>query len=66
MAKQLFTNPDGRGGNVVEGITFAHVYRIVRDRIEYMIEKQPTYDIDAVCQNVCVEIEKVMGTYPNV
>lgn len=65
MAIQLFNNKEGRGGNMVN-ISFADLYYIVRDRIEYMCIGKQSIDPDAVCQNVCVEIEKKMGTFPNV
>jgi len=57
-----FNNPKGRGGNEVR-ISFADLHRIFHDRLEYMGANP---DIDAVCQQACVEIEKTMGTYPNI
>jgi hypothetical protein len=60
--QQLFNNPNGRGGNEVR-ISFAKLYRIFHDRLEYMGANP---DFDAVRQNACVEIEKAMGTFPNI
>ncbi len=66
MAKQLFNNPDGRRGSAVINLPMAKVYEIVKARIENMCMGEQSIDPDAVCQNVCVEIEKAMGTYPNI
>lgn len=61
---QLFNNPNGpRGGTELRGVTFAKVYGIIRERLEYL---QEDYDPDAVCQQACVEIEKAMGIFPNI
>lgn len=57
-------------------LTMGDVYKIVHDRLEYArYSPMPNHapkpisdllDIDALCQNVCCEIEKKLGIYPNV
>ena len=63
MASQLFNNPGGRGGTEIKGITFAQLYRIVMARLDHL---QDDFDPDATCQQVCVEVEKAMGIFPNI
>lgn len=53
-----------RGQTPVAGITYSQLYDIVRARIEYFRERSS--DPDAFCQNVCCEVEKAAGIYPNV
>lgn len=53
-----------RGQTQVTGLTYSQLYNIVRERIEYFRERSS--DPDAFCQNVCCEVEKVAGIYPNV
>jgi hypothetical protein len=50
-------------GNTVITITFAEMYKLVRERLNYYTDDS---DPDAFCQNLCCEIEKKMGIYPNV
>jgi hypothetical protein len=52
----------GTRGETQVNLTFRDLYLIVRERLEYV---DGSFDPDAVCQNVCVEIEKKMGIYPN-
>lgn len=66
MAKQLFNNPEGKRGSARVNLPMAEVYKIVKDRIENMCMGERSIDPDAVCQNVCVEIERANGTFPNV
>lgn len=63
MSEQLFNNPSGQRGSAVVSIPMHELYKIVRNRLEYV---DGNFDPDAVCQTVCVEIEKQQGTYPNV
>lgn len=51
----------GARGLYSANLLMRDLYKIVRDRLEYMGEN---YDPDAVTQNVCVEVEKKMGVYP--
>lgn len=64
--KQLFNNPDGHRGATVVNLPMAKVYEIVRDRVDNMCMGDNSIDPDAVTQNVCVEIEKAMGVFPNI
>lgn len=61
-----FNDKNGKRGQTKVTLSMAEVYDIVRDRIEYMCVNQKSIDPDAVCQNVCVEIEKKMGIFPNI
>lgn len=64
--KQLFNNPEGARGAARVNLPMATVYEIVKARIENMCMREKSIDPDAVCQNVCVEIEKANGTFPNI
>ncbi len=60
--KQLFNHPLSPRAQTKINITFEDIYKIVRERLEYYtVESDP----DAFCQNMCCEIEKKMGIYPN-
>jgi hypothetical protein len=61
MSDSMFNNTGFRGSKEVN-IKMHELYKIVRDRLEYL---QDNFDPDAVCQNVCCEVEKKMGIYPN-
>jgi hypothetical protein len=63
MSKQLFNNPDGHRGKAEIRIKMYELYDIISDRLEWV---KGDFDPDAVCQNICVEIEKHQGTYPNI
>jgi hypothetical protein len=62
MSIQLFTNPDARGSTVLT-LRMHELYEIIHERLEYV---DGDFDPDAVCQNICCEIEKKMGIYPNI
>lgn len=53
-----------RGQTEIKGVTFAEVYDIVLRKLEYFHPERS--DPDAFCQDMCCEIEKKMGIYPNV
>jgi len=62
--KQLFNHDlSPRAQTKVEGLTYHHIYNIIRERLEYV---DGDFDPDAVCQAICCEIEKKQGIYPNV
>jgi len=63
MSKQLFNNPDAHRGGAEIRIKMHELYKIIRDRLEWV---KGDFDPDAVCQGICVEIEKHQGTYPNI
>lgn len=65
MAKQLFNNPNGNRGQQVVSIPMHKLYGIIHDRLEFA-SKLPNIDVDAICQNACVEVEKAMGIFPNI
>lgn len=53
-----------RGETEIKGVTVKDVYKLVLARLEYFHPDK--CDPDAFCQNICCEIEKKMGIYPNV
>lgn len=59
----LFNNHNGARGSHGVDLTMAQVYDIIRERLNYL---QENFDPDAFCQNVCCEIEKAMGIFPNI
>ncbi len=62
--QQLFNNHGGkRGQTMIEGITYAALYDIMKRRVENI---SGNFDPDAVCQNICVELEIAMKIFPNV
>lgn len=63
MSEQLFNNPAGHRGSAVVTMQMHEIYKLIRDRLEYV---KGDFDPDAVCQNICCEVEKHQGTYPNV
>jgi hypothetical protein len=66
MSDQLFNNPNGRrGGTLVASITYAELYNIIRECLEHA-DGHFDFDPDAVCQNICCEVEEKMGIFPNV
>jgi hypothetical protein len=57
-----------RGKQPVSGVTMNDLYRIVRDRVEdacRAVEEGQTVDFEAYAQEFCVEVEKLMGIFPN-
>lgn len=62
MSQQLFNNPDGYRGAAIVSLPMHQLYNLIRDRLEYA---KLDGDPDALCQNICVEVEKQLGTYPN-
>lgn len=63
MSEQLFNNPRGHRGSAVVTIPMHELYDLVRKRLEWV---DMNVDPDALCQNICVEVEKQQGTFPNV
>lgn len=63
MSLQLFTNPEGQRGGAMVTIPMHELYAIIRARLEYV---SGNFDPDALCQNICVEVEKNQGTFPNI
>lgn len=63
MSEQLFNNPNGHRGSADIRMEMHELYKIIRDRLEWV---RGDFDPDALCQNICVEVEKHQGTYPNV
>jgi hypothetical protein len=59
----MFIGKNTRAQTEVKGITYEQLYKCFCMRLEYLAEN---YDPDAVAQNFCCEIEKLMGIYPNV
>lgn len=53
----------GVRGLTMVSLSVRDLYKIARACIERMGDRP---DIDAVCQNICVDIEKKMGIFPNV
>ena len=64
MSAQPQTFLGTRGETEIKGISFKDMYELVLARIEYFHPDK--CDPDAFCQNICCEIEKKMGIYPNV
>lgn len=63
MSEQLFNNPNGRRGSAEVRLKMHEIYDLIRYRLAWV---NGDFDPDAVCQNICVEIERKIGTYPNV
>jgi len=59
---QLFNNPQGQRGSAIVIIPMHELYDLIRARLEYV---KGDFDPDAVCQNICCEVEKNQGTFPN-
>jgi len=57
-----FNSTEGVRGTAIIAIPMHELYAIIRARLEYV---KGDFDPDAVCQNICVEIEKYQGTFPN-
>lgn len=53
-----------RGETKIESVTYAQVYEIVRRKLDWFHPDRS--DPDAFCQDVCCQIEKAQGIYPNV
>jgi hypothetical protein len=62
--KQLFNHPQSDRSQTIATISFADLYKIVRNKLDYY--HQDRSDPDAFCQDMCCQIEKAMGIYPNV
>jgi len=61
--KHLFNNPKGHRGSAVVSLRMHEIYSILHAKLEY--SKEFKGDVDALCQNFCVELEKKQGTFPN-
>ena len=62
MSKQLFTNKNAQRGSAIVSIPMYKLYALMFGRLNLIRGIDP----DAVCQQICVEIEKQQGTYPNI
>jgi hypothetical protein len=54
----------GKRGEAPANVTIRDIYKIVRRKLDYYHPDR--CDPDAFCQDVCCQIEKLSGTYPNV
>lgn len=61
---QLFDHPQSPRAQTMVSISFADLYKIVCGKLEYF--DPATSDPDAFCQDMCCQIEKKMGIYPNI
>ncbi len=62
--RQLFNHKDSPRAQRHVDIPFKELYRIVRTKLDYYHPDRS--DPDAFCQDMCVQIEKAMGIFPNV
>ena len=62
MSEHLFNNPRGQRGQAVITIPMHELYELLYNKIIYI---QDDFDPEALCQGICVEIEKHQGTFPN-
>lgn len=53
-----------RGQTEIKGITYQQLYEMLVERVLYYRHGQT--DPEAFAQNVCVQVEKLMGIFPNV
>jgi hypothetical protein len=54
----------GERGAYAANVTIGDIYKIVFRKLEYFHPDR--CDPDAFCQDICCQIEKLNGTYPNV
>lgn len=62
--KQLFNHPQSDRAQTTVSVSFAELYKIVRNKLDYFHPDKS--DPDAFCQDMCVQIEKKMGIFPNI
>lgn len=53
-----------RGETEISGVTYEQLYMIVRRKLDYFHPDK--CDPDAFCQDMCCQVEKAQGIYPNV
>jgi hypothetical protein len=53
-----------RGDTEINGVTFHQIYDLMVNRVVYY--RHGSTDPEAFAQNICCQIEKLMGIYPNV
>ena len=53
-----------RGETEIVGVTYRQLYDIVRKKLDHFHPDRS--DPDAFCQDVCCQVERVQGIYPNV
>lgn len=63
MSINLFNNPNAQRGQAIVTLPMHELYDLIRARLEWV---HGDFDPDALCQNICVEVEKHQGTYPNI
>lgn len=61
---QPWTIQGTRGETKIEGVTYRQLYDIVRKKLDYF--HPDSSDPDAFCQDMCCQVEKAQGIYPNV
>jgi hypothetical protein len=62
--RQLFNHRQSvRARTEIKGVEFIHLYNLLMDKLEYFDSDRS--DPDAFCQDVCAQIEKHMGIFPN-
>ena len=61
----LFNDPRGQRGSYLFMMQIHEIYAIINKRLQ-STQGRTNFDIDAVCQSICVEIEKHQGIYPNI
>lgn len=59
----LFTDKEGQRGSAIVSIPMHELYKLLHQRLEFDPKFQG--DADALCQRLCVEVEKQQGTFPN-
>jgi hypothetical protein len=64
MMGQLHTIQGERGLTEISGVTYRQLYDIVRRKLDYFHPDRS--DPDAFCQDMCCQVEKAQGIYPNV
>jgi len=62
--KQLFNHKDSPRAQTKVDVTFLQLYGIVRSKLDTF--DTLVCDPDAFCQQMCVQIERQMGIYPNI
>jgi hypothetical protein len=64
MMGQPHTIQGERGLTEISGVTYRQLYDIVRRKLDYFHPDRS--DPDAFCQDMCCQVEKAQGIYPNV
>jgi hypothetical protein len=51
-----------RARTEIKGLEFIHLYNLVLEKLQYI---EGDFDPDSFCQDMCCQIEKHMGIFPN-